>query len=283
MTFTQKLDAAIQKNNSLLCVGLDSDMSKIPERVRTGPKPQATFNKAIIYATQDLVCGYKINTAFYESRGAEGIDDLKNTCDFLKAHYPGAVIILDAKRGDIGNTNEGYATFAFDYLGADAITLHPYLGKEAMKPFLDRKDKGCIILCKTSNSGSEEFQNLVFDSGLPAGKAGNQSIKLYQYLAENVVKEWNYNGNCSLVVGATYPEELTNVRSIVGDMPLLIPGVGAQGGDVEKTVKAGVDSKGAGAMINASRSIIFASDGMDFAPKARGEAQKLRDQINSFR
>ncbi len=272
MNFQQKLDAIVVKNNSLLCVGLDSEMSKLPERIRTGPKPQATFNKAIIYATQDLVCAYKPNIAFYEARGTEGIEDLKNTCDFLRAHYPEIPIILDAKRADIGNTNEGYVSFIFDYLGADAVTLHPYLGREALKPFLDRKDKGCIILCRTSNPGSGEYQDLKID-GKP----------LYQVVAERVGKEWNVNGNCALVVGATYPEELAAVRKLVPDMPLLIPGIGAQGGDIEKTVKAGVDSKGKNAMINASRSIIFASSGMDFAPKARAEAETLRNSINSYR
>jgi orotidine-5'-phosphate decarboxylase len=276
MTFQQKLDAIVEKNNSLVCVGLDSDTGKLPERLKTGPKPQATFNKAIIYATQDLVCAYKPNIAFYEARGIEGIEDLKNTCDFLKAHYSEIPIILDAKRADIGNTNEGYASFMFDYLGADAVTLHPYLGREALKPFLDRKDKGCIILCRTSNPGAGELQDLKVDSG-------NQHIELYQHLAQKVAKDWNYNGNCALVVGATYPDELAIVRRLVGDMPLLIPGVGAQGGDVEKTVKAGVDSKGKNAMINASRSIIFASSGADFAPKARLEASKLRDEINLYR
>ncbi len=266
MTFQEKLQTVIQKNNSLVCVGLDSDMPKLPERVRTGPKPQATFNKAIIYATQDLVCAYKPNTAFYEARGVEGIEDLKNTCDFLKAHYPEIPIIIDAKRGDIGNTNEGYATFVFDYLGADAITIHPYLGKEAVQPFLDRKDKGIIVLCRTSNPGAGEFQD-----------------SLYKTVAEHVVKDWNENGNCALVVGATVPEELATVRSMVGSMPILIPGVGAQGGDVEQTVKAGIDKHGSNAIINASRSIIFAGNGMDYAMKARDETIKLRDQINMYR
>lgn len=272
MTFQEKLAAITKKNNSLVCVGLDSDMAKIPERVRTGPKPQATFNKAIIYATQDLVCAYKPNTAFYESRGAEGIEDLKNTCDFLRAHYPEIPIIIDAKRGDIGNTNEGYAAFVFDYLGADAITIHPYLGREAVAPFLERKDKGIIVLCRTSNPGAGELQDL--DVG---------GEPLYKTIAAKVSKEWNYNTNCGLVVGATVPEELAIVRQIVGSMPLLIPGIGAQGGDIEKTVKAGVDAQGGNAMINASRSILFAGSGMDYAVKARGETQTLRDQINSYR
>lgn len=272
MTFQQKLDAAMVKNKSLLCVGLDSDIDKIPERVRTGPHPQSTFNKSIIYATQDLVCAYKLNTAFYEARGTAGIEAMKMTCDFLNAHYPDIVIIIDAKRADIGNTNEGYVKFVFDYLSADAVTLHPYLGKEAVKPFLDRKDKGNIILCRTSNPGAGEFQDLVTDNK-----------PLYQIVAERVSKEWNYNGNCALVVGATYPTELEIVRRIVGAMPLLIPGIGAQGADVEKTVKAGVDGNGKNAIINSSRGIIFASSGADFALKAHEETIKLKNLINNYR
>lgn len=279
MTFQEKLDAIVKKNNSLLCVGLDSDIDKVPAHILTLDHPQTTFNKGIIDATHDLVCAYKPNTAFYESRGLPGIEALKRTCDYIKEAYPDIPIILDAKRADIGSTNEGYVKFAFDWLGADAITLHPYLGREALKPFLDRKDKGCIILCRTSNPGAGEFQDLTLSSL----DSGNQNIKLYQYLAESVAKEWNYNGSCGLVVGATYPEELAIVRRIVGDMPILIPGIGAQGGDVEKTVKAGVDNTGKNAIINASRSIIFASSDEDFAQKASEEAQKLRDAINRYR
>jgi orotidine-5'-phosphate decarboxylase len=249
MTFQEKLDAIVTKNNSLLCVGLDSSVDG----------PQLPFNRAIIDATHDLVCAYKPNTAFYEARGTEGIEALKQTCDYLHETYPEIPIILDAKRGDIGNTNEGYARFAFDYLGTDAITLHPYLGREALKPFFDRKDRGCIILCKTSNPGSGEFQDA-----------------MYETVATHVAREWNMNENCALVVGATYPTELETVRQIVGDMPLLIPGVGAQGAQVQQTVKAGVDSHGKNAIINASRSVIFAQD-------PRKEAEHLRDQINLWR
>lgn len=276
MTFYQKLDTVVGKNNSLLCVGLDSEIAKIPSHLQSDKTPQFTFNKAIIDATHDLVCAYKPNSAFYEARGTAGIEELKLTCDYLREKYPEVVLILDAKRADIGSTNEGYVTYAFDWLGADAITLHPYLGKEALKPFLDRKDKGCIILCRTSNPGAGEFQDLKLDSG-------NQAIELYQRVAENVVKDWNYNGNCGLVVGATYPVELTIVRRIAPDLPFLIPGIGAQGGDVEKTVKAGVDKSGRNAVINASRSIIFTSNAEDFAKIARTEAQKLIESINSFR
>ncbi len=265
MMFIQKLNTVVAKHDSLVCVGLDSDVDH-----------QFVFNKAIIDATHDLVCAYKPNSAFYEARGVNGIKELKMTCDYLREKHPDIVIILDAKRGDIGSTNEGYVTYAFDWLGVDAITLHPYLGKEALKPFLDRKNKGCIILCKTSNPGAGELQDLNVDSG-------NQSNKLYQVVAEKIVNEWNSNGNCGLVAGATYPEELKIVRRIVGDMPLLVPGIGAQGGNMKSSVEAGLDSHHAGMIINASRSIIFASQGPDFAKKAREETQKLRNEINNYR
>ena len=272
MAFYQKLDGIIQKQNSLVCVGLDSEISKIPAHLQSDKTPQFTFNKAIIDATHDLVCAYKPNSAFYEARGVDGIAELKMTCDYIRQSHPEIVLILDAKRADIGSTNEGYVTYAFDWLGADAITLHPYLGKEALKPFLDRKDKGCIILCRTSNPGAGEFQDLKLDSG-------NQAIELYQRVAEKVAKDWNYNGNCGLVVGATYPEELEIVRRIANDLPFLIPGIGAQGGDIEKTVKAGVDENGRNAIINSSRGIIFASSGQDFLERAREETEKLRSEV----
>ena len=276
MAFYQKLDGIIQKQNSLVCVGLDSEISKIPAHLQSDKTPQFTFNKAIIDATHDLVCAYKPNSAFYEARGVDGIAELKMTCDYIRQSHPEIVLILDAKRADIGSTNEGYVTYAFDWLGADAITLHPYLGKEALKPFLDRKDKGCIILCRTSNPGAGEFQDLKLDSG-------NQAIELYQRVAEKVAKDWNYNGNCGLVVGATYPGELEIVRRIANDLPFLIPGIGAQGGDIEKTVKAGVDENGRNAIINSSRGIIFVSSGQDFSVRAREETEKLRNEVNLYR
>lgn len=249
----------MKKQSSLLCIGLDSDFCKIPACTQKSRYPQFTFNKMIIDATHDLVCAYKPNSAFYEARGEQGIAELKMTCDYLRKKYPNIVIILDAKRADIGNTNSGYVTFAYDYLGADSVTLHPYLGREAIQPFLDRKEKGSIILCRTSNPGAGEFQD-----------------NLYQKVARHVVKYWNANNNCALVVGATYPAELAIVRRIVKEMPLLIPGIGAQGGDIEKTAKAGLDRHGTGMIINASRSIIFAKN-------PRQEALKLRDQINDYR
>jgi orotidine-5'-phosphate decarboxylase len=271
MIFQQKLDAIVEKNNSLVCVGLDSDEAKLSSSI-VGNDKQFQFNKAIIDATHDMVCAYKPNTAFYEGNGSEGVAALKKTCDYLKETYPEIPIIVDAKRGDIGNTNDGYMKYVFGYLGADAVTLHPYMGKESLKPFLEMKEKGIMILCRTSNPGAGEFQDLVIN-----GKS------LYQIVAERLAKDWNYNGNCCAIVGATFPAELEIVRRIVGNMPILIPGVGAQGGDVEKTVKAGTDSKGKNAIINAGRSIIFASTGMDFAQVARIEAEKLKNNINLFR
>src|SRR3989339_1271333 len=217
MTFQEKLDAIVKKNNSLVCIGLDSDVEKvrtvIPDLIRDLDKKemlkqvqhdkysQFLFNKAIIEATHDLVCSYKLNSAFYESIGHEGIKALKDSCDYLKEKYPEIPIIIDAKRADIGNTNNGYVQFVFTYLGADAVTVHPYLGEEAIRPFLDEKEKGIIILCRTSNKGAGEFQDL---------KAGN--VPLYKIVAKNVSNKWNVNTNCMLVVGATYPDELKEVR-----------------------------------------------------------------------
>ncbi len=265
MNFEDKLDAIIVKNNSLLCVGLDSEIDKIPEKIRNGEHPQTTFNKMIIEATHDLVCAFKLNTAFYEQRGKGGVEAEKMTCDYLRGKYPEIPIIIDAKRGDIGNTTEAYTKYVFEYLQGDAVTLQPYLGKEANQPFLNFKEKGIFILCRTSNPGAGEFQDLKVKGKM-----------IWELVAENVVRNWNKNNNCLLVVGATYPEELGKVRKIVGEMTLLVPGIGAQGGDVEKTVKAGLNSKKAGMIINSSRGIIFADN-------PRAEAQKLRDEINKYR
>lgn len=290
MDFKAKLQNITKKNNSLVCVGLDSEFSKIPQHLKEKESDiedtMFVFNKTIIDATHDLVCAYKPNSAFYEAQGKDGIATLKRTIHYLQETYPEIVVILDAKRADIGNTNEEYVKFAFDYLCADAITLHPYLGKEALKPFLERKDKGSIILCRTSNPGAGEFQDLLVSKSQPAESRLNREKEgrpLYQIVAEKVVREWNYNSNCGLVVGATYPEELEIVRRIVGDMPILIPGIGTQGGDVEKTVKAGVDGDGQNAIISSSCRIIFASSGHDFAQKAKEEVKKLQEEINKYR
>jgi orotidine-5'-phosphate decarboxylase len=273
MTFLEKLDASWAKNNSLLCVGLDPNIDKLPQRLLGSETPFFDFNKAIIDATADLVCAFKPNSAFYEARGADGIEELKQTCDYIRENYVGTPIILDFKRGDIGSTNDYYAEFAFDYLGADAVTVHPWSGREGMQSFLDRKDKGIIVWCKGSNSGSGEFQDLEVNGR-----------KLYLQVAENVANSWNGNDNCLLVVGATYPEEVAEVRQLVGDdMTLLVPGIGAQGGDVRTSVQAGLNSQGNGLIISTSRTVLYASDGEDFAKAARQKATAARDEINSYR
>ncbi|QQS19448.1 orotidine-5'-phosphate decarboxylase [Candidatus Saccharibacteria bacterium] len=268
MKFIDKLQASVVRNDSLVCVGLDSDAAKLPKGV-----DQLSFNKAIIDATHDLVAAYKPNTAFYEARGAEGITVLKETCEYIHQKAPSVIIILDAKRADIGNTNAGYLQFAYDYLGADSITLHPYLGHEALEPFLARADKGAIVLCRTSNPGAGEFQDQYLDGH-----------KLFEHVACMVAKDWNGNDNCMLVVGATYPDEARAIREAVGDnMWFLVPGVGAQGGDVQKTMEAAQNSRGSGLLINSSRGIIFASSGVDYAEAARQATITLRSEVNSYR
>lgn len=272
MNIYEKLQNSVKKNNSLVCVGLDPDVTKIPQFLRQdGDNALFEFNKAIIDTTANMVCAFKPNSAFYEAYGVDGIWQLRMTTMYLKEQYPDIVIILDAKRGDIGSTNEGYVRFAYDYLGVDAITLQPYLGKESLKPFLEREDKAAIILCRTSNPGAGEFQDLKTDGE-----------SLYKKIAKNVVA-WNTHNNCMLVTGATYPQELAEIRSIVGDMPLLVPGVGAQGGDINKIMKSGLDSHKSGLIINSSRGVIYASDGEDFADAAKREVITLRDEINKYR
>jgi orotidine-5'-phosphate decarboxylase len=248
--------------NSLVCVGLDSDPAKIPPRFSGDV---VAFNQWVIETTHPFAAAYKPNIAFYEARGAEGWRNLQQTVEYLRANYPDILIICDAKRCDNSTSNAGYVTAVFDQLGCDAVTLHPYMGQQSLAPFLQRADKGCIVLCRTSNPGDDELQNLLVD-GKP----------LWQIVAEKVCDEWNANGNCMLVVGATHPKELLQIRQIVGDMLLLVPGVGAQGGDVDAAVRAGIDSKAGGLIINASRSIIYADD-----PAAA--AKELRDAINTAR
>jgi len=266
----KELVSAKWDEGKFLCVGLDSDFKKIPEHLQgLGPREGVVaFNTAIIEATKDIASAYKPNSAFYEAYGEDGWNALRATCDEIRALAPSVPIILDAKRGDIGNTNEGYIEAIFDRLGADAITVQPYMGAKAIRPFLERKEKGVIILCRTSNDGAGEFQDLQVD-GVP----------LYMRVAEHVSEQWNKNGNCGLVVGATYPKELAEVRSVAPELPILIPGIGAQGGDLEASVKAGLDVGGRGIWINSSRSIIFASGGRDFAEKAAECAQTLHGAI----
>ncbi len=273
MDFHTKLTNLIKQNNSLVCVGLDSDVDKLPAHIKKLDNPQFEFNKAIIDATHDLVAVYKPNPAFYEARGDVGIRELKMTCEYIHGTYPEIPIIIDAKRGDIGHTNEGYAKLVFDYFGADAITVMPYMGIESLDAFFEREGKGVIIGCHSSNAGAKEFQELIMEDGLP----------LYEVVAEELVKQHGKNPNAMMFMGATYPGQLTRIREIVGNMTFLVPGVGAQGGDIESFVAAGLNAEFAGLLINSSRGIIFASDSNDFAEKAREETQKLRDEINKYR
>ncbi len=260
------------EQGKFLCVGLDSDFEKIPEAVRkTGVgETIVAFNRAIIDTTKDLVSAYKPNSAFYEAHGDEGWRALRETVQYIRDQAPDVPVILDAKRADIGNTNAGYVASAFDHLRADAITVNPYPGREALAPFLDRKDKGVIVWCRTSNEGAGEFQDMSVN-GDP----------LYMVVARHVAHEWNTNGNCGLVVGATYTEELRRVRGAAGDMPILIPAIGTQNGDIKKTVKAGKDSRGHGMIISASRAIIFASSGTNFAEAAREKVTEFDGTIRA--
>lgn len=267
MTFLEKLTQAMERNRSLLCVGLDPDPRLMPEGVGLDD-----FNKAIIDATSDLVCAYKPNFAFYEALGDEGIRALRETIKHIPTHIP---VIGDAKRADIGNTSKAYATAIFESFGCDATTVNPYLGFDSLEPFIQHRDRGVFVLCRTSNSGALDFQSL------PC-VVGGSSKPLFEIVAEKVA-QWNTNGNLGLVVGATYPEELKRIRQAHPTLPLLIPGVGTQGGDLATTVRYGVDGRGLGAIINSSRQVIFASRGKDFDGAARGVAVRLRDEINQYR
>ena len=270
MNFIKAIESSWQEKDSLLCVGLDPDISRIPSHFSNLKAPLFEFNKAIVDATADLVCAFKPQIAYYSASHAER--DLELTIDYIHKSHPEIPVILDAKRGDIGSTSKMYAREAFDRYNADAITVNPYMGTDTLRPFLDQEDKGVIILCRTSNPGAKDIQDL--DSN---GK------KLYQIVADKAVKEWNYTGNVLLVVGATYPKELKEIRSIVGDMPFLVPGIGAQGGDVESAVTNGKTGNGTGMIINSSRGIIYASNSDDFAEAARKAAVALRDEINHYR
>jgi len=264
VNFIEKLTSATRKNKSLLCVGLDPDPVRMPGKIGI-----FEFNKAIIGVTSDLVCAYKLNLAFYEAQGDEGLDALKRTIKHIPDDIP---VIGDAKRGDIGNTAKAYAMAIFDILNCDATTVNPYLGFDSIEPFIQYRDKGIFILCRTSNAGALDFQSLQCET-----ESGSRP--LFELVALKA-REWNMHGNVGLVVGATYPEELKLIRQSHPDMPLLIPGIGAQGGDLALTVRYGVNSQGEKAIINSSRQIIYASPEKDFAQAARRAASELRDQIN---
>lgn len=268
--FITQLERSWDSNDSLVCVGLDPEIERFPEQIADQASPIFQFNKAIIDATADLVCAYKPQFAHYAAYEAE--DQLERTIDYIHRTYPGIPVILDSKRGDVGNTAERYAIEAFERYHADAVTVSPYLGGDSLEPFLNYEDRGVIILCRTSNPGAGEVQDLEF-----GGR------KLFHIIAELASRRWNSRGNCLLVVGATYPRELAEVREIVGNMPFLVPGVGAQGGDVAQAVQNGQTAAGSGLIISSSRGILYASSGENFATAAREATQKLRDQINAAR
>ncbi|HEX5126838.1 MAG TPA: orotidine-5'-phosphate decarboxylase [Rhodocyclaceae bacterium] len=271
MTFFDSLNAAWQRNNSLLCVGLDPEVARFPDYLRGKPNGIFDFCKSIIDATADLVCAFKPQIAYFAGAAAE--DQLLSLVAYIHTAYPGIPVILDAKRGDIGATAAQYAREAFDRYRADALTVNPYMGFDSIEPYLDYSDRGLIVLCRTSNPGGSDLQNLDVGGGR----------KLYQHVAGLVADKWNCHKQCALVVGATFPQELAEVRSIVGEMPLLVPGIGAQGGDVKATVTAGCTARGTGLMINSSRAILYASKGEDFAAAARAVALATRDEINAYR
>ncbi|HAU68606.1 MAG: orotidine-5'-phosphate decarboxylase [Arenicella sp.] len=257
-------------HNSLLCVGLDPNLSLLPPHLSERDDAVFEFCTAIIDATHDLVCAYKPQIAYFADTAKE--EQLRAVIEYVKNKYPHIPIILDAKRGDIGSTASMYAHEAFDRFKADAVTINPYMGQDSAQPFLDRADKGVVVLCRTSNAGGAEFQDLLV-GGAP----------LYERVARNVFEHWNKNDNCALVVGATNPKQMERVRSLVGDMPFLVPGVGAQGGDVAALLKAGLTEAKSGLVINSSRGIIFSSVEEDYAQKAREAAIALRDEINLYR
>lgn len=263
MSFMDQVKKRWTESNTLLCVGLDPDVNKIPAKYRESDTPLFDFNKDIIDQTAEYVCCYKPQIAYYNGVGLE--KDLELTIKYIHENYPGIPVILDAKRGDIGSTAEMYVKEAFTRYGADSVTVNPYMGGDTLEPFLSQKDKGTIILCRTSNPGAVDLQDLKID-GEP----------LYIKVAKKAYSEWNKNNNILLVVGATYPEELGEIRKVIGDIPFLTPGIGAQGGDVEKAVKAGTTADGNGMIINSSRGIIYAEN-----PAIA--AKTLRDDINQYR
>ncbi len=263
MTFISLLNDAWARSNSLLCVGLDPDLAKLPAHLKGRSDAVFEFGREIIDATAEFTCAFKPQIAYYAALRAE--DQLEATIAYLKEKHPAIPVILDAKRGDIGSTAEQYAREVFERYRADAVTVSPYLGYDSVTPYLAYADKGVIVLCRTSNPGGSDLQFL--DVG---------GVPLYQHVARLVAEQWDQHGQCALVVGATYPKEIAAVRAIIGNMPLLVPGIGAQGGDVEATVKAGQTANGTGLIINSGRAILYAAD-------PRAAAQSTRDSINQYR
>ncbi len=271
-TFTQQLQSAWASQGSMLCVGFDPDPKRLPPALQGKPEGIFEFCREIADATADLVCSFKPQFAYFASQRAEA--QLEKLIKHLKDRYPHIPVILDSKRGDIGSTADHYALEAFERYGADAITVNPYMGFDTIEPYLKHPGKGVIVLCRTSNPGGSDLQFL---------NVGPKGEPLYLHIAQLAAQQWNSSGQIGLVVGATFPEEIAKVRAIVGDMPLLIPGIGAQGGDIEATVKAGAiaGAPGTGMIINSSRAILYASSGNDFAEAARVVAQSTRDALRA--
>jgi orotidine-5'-phosphate decarboxylase len=278
MTFMQALKQRWSDADSLVCVGLDPEPAKFPAQFADDPEAVFHFCRDIVDATAEHACAFKPQIAHFAALGAE--DALARLIAHIHTSHPGIPVILDAKRGDIGSTAQHYASEAFDRYRADAVTANPYLGRDSMQPFLGRADRGVVILCRTSNPGASDLQDL-----LVTGDGIEHPLErpLYQHVAETVARDWNGHGNCALVVGATWPEQLREVRAIVGDLPFLVPGVGAQGGDVEAVVKNAKTNDGTGLMVSSSRAVLYASAGEDFAEAAADVARKLREQINRYR
>ena len=271
MRFLDQVQMAMDHNNSLLCVGLDPLLEKMPTYIQKLDQPILQFNRFIIDATFDLVCAYKVQVAYYHAIGAE--NQLAQTIEYIKNNYPDIPVILDAKRGDIGSTADQYAKEAFIRYKADAITVNPYIGIDTIKPFTCYEEKGIILLCRTSNPGAAAIQNL---------KIGKNF--LYAIIAKKARHEWNHYNNLLLVVGATNPEEMKYIREITGDMTFLVPGLGSQGGDVKATTKNGLNSQNKGIIINSSRGIIYAGNNYEnFSELARISAIHMRDQVNKYR
>jgi orotidine-5'-phosphate decarboxylase len=275
MKFLDKLLAASRKNNSLLCVGLDPEPVRFPPQYLYEPAGQSVvrFCHDIIEATAPYVCAYKPNLAFFEVLGPRGMDVFQEVIEAIPDDIP---IIVDAKRGDLANTAINYASAILDVYDCDAVTVNPYMGYDSVAPFLAYHDKGIFLLCRTSNPGSRDFQSLNVQS------EDGQVRPLYQVVAQQV-QSWNAADNCCLVVGATYPEELSTIRAMCPTLPILIPGVGAQGGDLEASIAAGVDAHGERAIISVSRAILYAGDGENYAITAGKEAASLRNRINKCR
>jgi orotidine-5'-phosphate decarboxylase len=275
VNFLEKLLAAERQSQSLLCVGLDPEPARLPEELRSLPVERAVvrFCHAIIEATAPYVSAFKPNLAFFEVLGPAGMSALQEVVRAIPAHIP---VIADAKRGDVGNTARSYAAAVFETYGFDAVTVNPYLGYDAVAPFLTYREKGVILLCRTTNPSARDFQDLLVQEG------GEQPRPLYEHVARRVLS-WNEAGNCGLVVGATYPQELRAIREICPDLPILVPGIGAQGGDLEVTVPAAADARGERAIISASRAVLYADPGSHYSAAAASVAQAYRDQINQAR